>query len=171
MMEFLGVLAVLVVFAGIAILIFIEDYILWRLYLIRYNSILLATTPPTNEQLNSDSAYNSNRQSNKQSINKEMATKELNGRADNPKDKDNYRYANKRQYYEPYRFSVGFRHIPYLAKAYRSLIIQRLKSRCQPNANNTLGKEVDLREGQRDRVLPNKNVDKTFLGSLYYTTV
>jgi hypothetical protein len=132
MVDFIiGIFSLIGSLASIVILIIFEDYILWKLWLIRYNSFLLATTPPSNEPLNPNSPCNSNYQTNKQSINKELATEKLNSRADKPKGKDNYRYANKTQYYEPYRFSVGFRHIPYLAKAYRSLIIQRLTTKCK----------------------------------------
>jgi hypothetical protein len=125
---------------SIMILVVIEDYILWRLWLIRYNSILLTTTPPINKQLNYDSASNPNYQSDKQSVNKEIIAEELNSRANKPPNKCDYRYGDKKQYYEPYRFFIGFRHISFLFRAYIALIIGRLKS----------GVNQDRREPKKD---------------------
>ena len=113
-------------------LIIIEDYVLWRLSVCRRREVSLPSlTLPSDEFLNQQSNPNAYDTTDKQTINKNIIAEELDNRTNEPEDENNDCYANNTQTYEQYRLFIGLRHIPYLSKAYSSLIIKRVATKCK----------------------------------------
>jgi hypothetical protein len=111
---------------GIAVCVLAEDYICWRLWVIR-RSLFIA--PPSYESLNTECPDYANSQANKQPVDEAMVIKKLNGRPDKPKHEGKNRNPNE----EKYSLLSGFRHIPFLFREYSDVIIRRRSTKCKQN--------------------------------------
>jgi len=111
---------------ALVVAIIVEDYALWKLYIISRESFISSSpSPPKDKPDNQQGCYHAYGETDKQTINEVVVIEELNTRTKKPKNENE----NRKDDNSPYFFTCGYAHTLNLIKGYYGMIITWLKTK------------------------------------------